>query len=130
MSYKPGTALWYALLIWLVGFIWGTVVFMAPSLMAIPSIPYFSKYPAISFPITTAYVFLIYFLSRRYLADAVDRVGEGLRFGATLFAVNLVLDALVYYGAFGSGDYFSYLSIWFSYGMFILIPGYAARRMG
>jgi len=129
MSYKPLTALWYAFLVWLVGFLWGTVVFVVPALKGIPPVPYVSKYPAISFPIIIAYVFLVYFLSTRYLKDAGDRVGEGLKLGATLSLVNLVLDAAVYYGAFGTRDYFSYLSIWFSYGMFFAIPWYAGKRL-
>jgi hypothetical protein len=54
---------------------------------------------------------------------------DGLKLGATLSLVNLVLDAAVYYGAFGSGDYFSYLSIWFAYGMFFAIPWYAGKRL-
>src|SRR6266699_4421238 len=46
MSQKPAEALAYALLIWFVGFAWGTVVFMTPALKNISPIPYVSRYPA------------------------------------------------------------------------------------
>jgi len=127
--HKTLTALWYALLVWLVGFVWGTIVFMTPSLKSIPSIHYVSKFPAISVPVILAYISLVYFLSRRYLVDAEDRAKEGLKLGATLSLVNLVLDAVVYYGVFGTRDYFGYLSIWLSYGVLFIVPVYAGRQL-
>jgi hypothetical protein len=49
MPERIGRALGYALLIWLSGLIWGSVVFMTPALRNVAAIPYVSRYPAISF---------------------------------------------------------------------------------
>ena len=40
-------ALGFAILIWIIGFVWGSVVFMTPPLKATPAIPYVSANPAI-----------------------------------------------------------------------------------
>lgn len=125
MSYKPykfGTALWYAFLIWIIGFVWGIIVFMMPTLKKLPSIPYISKYPVISVPILIAYAILIFFLAKGYLKTAEKKIAEGLKFGITLFLVNIVLDTLVYVVLFKGEDYFAFFSIWFAYAMFIVIP--------
>jgi hypothetical protein len=130
MSYKPykfGKALWYAFLIWIIGFVWGTTVFMMPSLKNLSSIPYISKYPAISVPLLIVYAILIFFLAKWYLKDAEEKIAEGLKFGITLFLVNIVLDALVYVVLFKGGDYFAFFSIWFAYAMFIVIPWLTGR---
>jgi len=42
-SNRLAVAIWYAIILWVVGFVWGTVVFMIPSLKNIPSISYVSK---------------------------------------------------------------------------------------
>ncbi len=36
--YKRKVALWYAFLLWIFGFVWGTIVFMVPVLKGIASI--------------------------------------------------------------------------------------------
>ncbi|MGI8732426.1 MAG: hypothetical protein ACR2LM_03875 [Pyrinomonadaceae bacterium] len=51
MPYQPVKAFLYAVVIWVVGFIWGSVVFMTPALRAVAPIPYVSSNPAITFPI-------------------------------------------------------------------------------
>jgi hypothetical protein len=51
MPYKTTKALLYALFIWLIGFIWGSIVFMTPRLRTIAPIRFVSINPAISFPI-------------------------------------------------------------------------------
>jgi hypothetical protein len=51
MPQRTGRAIAYAFLIWITGSVWGSVVFMTPSLKNISSIPYVSRYPAISFPV-------------------------------------------------------------------------------
>jgi hypothetical protein len=51
MPQRTGRAIAYAVLIWITGFAWGSVVFMTPSLKSVSSILYVSRYPAISFPV-------------------------------------------------------------------------------
>jgi hypothetical protein len=100
---------------------------MVPSLKNLPSISYTSKYPAISVPLLVGYAILIFFLAKGYLRSAEKRIIEGLKFGITLFLINIILDALVYVGLFKGGDYFTFLSIWFAYAMFITIPWLTGR---
>ncbi len=120
--YKPGKALLYSILIWLIGFFWGTMVFMTPALMELPDVPYISKYPAISFPLTAAYFVIDWLITREYLGDTDKKAAEGLRFGAVILLINFILDILIYFILFNSQDYFAYFSIWFSYIMFIAYP--------
>ncbi len=127
--YKPLKALWYAVLLWLIGFIWGTIVFMAPALKDIPTIPYISKYPAVSAPLTVVYFIIIFLLTKRYLADTDKKAAEGLKFGLTIFLLNFILDALVYVVLFRSSDYFAYFSIWLSYAISVAVPWFAGRRL-
>jgi hypothetical protein len=49
MPQKRFKAFGLAVLIWLVGFVWGSIVFMTPTLKATQPIPYISSNPAISF---------------------------------------------------------------------------------
>lgn len=125
MSFKPyrfGTALWYGLLLWIIGFIWGMIVFMVPTLKELPSIAYISKFPVISFPLIVLYAILLFFLSKRYLTSAEEKVIEGLKLGLTVFLVTVILDGIVYWLLFQGKDYFAFLSIWLSYAIFIIIP--------
>lgn len=117
-----GKALGYALLLWMIGFVWGSIVFMTPALKSIGPVPAVSKYPVISIPLLIVYLFLLYWLSKFYLQDAKQKARTGLVLGLILFIVNIVLDAVVYWGGFKSADYFAYLSIWVSYSIMILIP--------
>jgi hypothetical protein len=57
MPRKLGKALAYASLIWVSGFVWGSMVFMTPALRNIPAIPYVSRYPAISFPLLIVWIY-------------------------------------------------------------------------
>ena len=125
--YKPGKALWYALLLWLIGFIWGMIVFMTPALKDIPAIPYISKYPAISAPLTVAYFIILFLLTKRYLEDTDKKATEGLKFGLTVFLLNFILDALVYVVLFRSSAYFAYFSIWLCYILAIAVPWFTGR---
>ena len=38
MPQRIGRALAYALLIWITGFVWGTIVFMTPAMKEVPAI--------------------------------------------------------------------------------------------
>ncbi|VVB95511.1 Uncharacterised protein [uncultured archaeon] len=129
MPYKSGKALLYAVLIWLFGFIWGTIVFMTPALMNIQTVPYISKYPAVSFPLIAAYFIILFILAGKYLGDTDKKAAEGLKLGVSIFLVNIILDALVYYILFQGSDYFAYFSIWFFYMMSIIFPWLLGRRL-
>jgi hypothetical protein len=64
MPQRIGRALAYALLIWITGFVWGTVVFMTPAMKEVPAIPYVSRYPLISFPLLILFPLIAYVLAR------------------------------------------------------------------
>ena len=132
MSLKSSTLVrgaWYALVLWIVGFVWGMFVFMNPSLKNVPSIPYVSKFPSISFVLLPLYLVMLWYLSRRYLASAHTKAAEGLKLGVVLVLVTVVLDALVYALLFVSGDYFAFLSIYVAYAMFVLVPWFVGRQL-
>lgn len=95
MPDKLGKALVYAVLIWLVGFVWGSVVFITPSLKSVSAIPYVSSNPAISFPILVAWVVAAYLLAKSYLRATGRKAMEGVRLGVTFSVVNVVLDLLI-----------------------------------
>lgn len=127
--YKPGKVLSYAFLLWLIGFIWGTIVFMLPVLKNLSEIPYISKYPAVSAPLLAVYFIILFILARKYVEDTDKKAAEGLKFGAVIFIVNFILDILIYYIMFKSADYFAYVSIWFYYAMAVAVPRYTGRRL-
>ena len=130
MPYKPIKALAFALLIWLVGFIWGSVVFMTPALKATPPIPYISSNPAISFPILLIWTVLALLLARNYLKGAPDQAREGLRLGIMFTLVNFVLDLVVLVFLLKTGfKYFVSGSVWFAYATLILIPWITGRTL-
>src|SRR6185437_10447311 len=95
MPSKIGKSLLYALLLWVVGFIWGSFVFMTPALKRTAAIPYVSSNPAISFPILATWIVLSFVLAKTYLKAAGDKVTEGLKLGIIFSLVNVLLDLLV-----------------------------------
>jgi len=132
MSYQPyklGKSIAHAVLIWIVGFVWGMIVFMTPPLKSIPSVPFVSKFPAVSVPLLIVYVFLIYYLAKRYLAQADDRRIEAWKYGITLLLISVILDTLIIVLAFKGHDYFSYLSIWIAYALLLFVPVRAAAAV-
>jgi len=44
MPFKIGKALIYAVLLWTIGFVWGSIVFMTPALKTVAAIPQQSGY--------------------------------------------------------------------------------------
>jgi len=84
IPYKTKKAVFYAILFWIVGFVWGSIVFIVPSLKNLSLVPYLSKYPAISFPLLIAYIILLFVLVPRYLKTTEHKKVEELKFGATL----------------------------------------------
>ncbi|WP_135610538.1 hypothetical protein [Methanococcoides sp. AM1] len=131
MSYKLYRALkaiGYSLLIWTIGFVWGTVVFMTPALSEIAAIDYISKMPAISIPVLIAYLLLIPYLSKRYLENAVDKIVEATALGVTFLAINALLDLVMYLTIYDQ-DYYAYASIWISYALLLILPPYVGKRI-
>lgn len=130
MPYKPLKAFAFALLIWAIGFVWGSVVFMTPALKATAPIPYISSNPAISFPILLIWTVLALLLARTYLKNANDPAREGLRLGIMFALVNLVLDLIILVFLLKTGfKYFISASVWFAYLSLILIPWITGRTL-
>jgi hypothetical protein len=129
--YKLGLALAFAFLIWLVGFIWGSIVFMTPALKnAGTAIPYISAYPAISFPLMLLWLLLAYLIARNYLKAATNKACEGLRLGFTFFLLNLVLDLLIVVILPGAGlGFFASLIVWLAYLILLIVPWLTGRSL-
>lgn len=114
MPIKLGKALLYAVSLWLIGFIWGSVVFMTPSLKNVSAIPYVSRNPAISFPILIMWLVATYPISKSYLKSVDDKAGEGLKLGITFSIVNVALDLVILVLLLKAGwNYFASLTICF-----------------
>ena len=130
MPERISRALGYALLIWLTGFVWGSVVFMTPALRNIAAIPYVSRYPAISFPLLLLWLLIAYLLARSYLKAATDKATEGLRLGVLFAAVNLILDLLVLVLLLKNGfGYFASLTVWLAYFILLTVPWFTGRSL-
>ena len=128
MPYKPVKAIVCAVLLWILGFIWGSIVFMTPALRATKPIPYISSNPTISFPIILLWTVLTLLLARHYLKEATDRAGEGLKLGVTFAVVNFLLDLIVLVFLLQAGfKYFVSASVWFAYVTLLLIPWVVGR---
>lgn len=130
MPEKTGRALAYAVLIWLTGFVWGSVVFMTPALKDVAAMPYVSRYPAISFPLLIVWPLIAFVLARSYLRTATDKADEGLRLGLVFVAVSFVLDLLVLVLLFRNGlSYFASLTVWLAYVILLSVPWLTGRSL-
>ena len=130
MPERIGRALGYALLIWLSGFVWGSVVFMTPALRNVAAIPYVSRYPAISFPLLILWPLITYLLARSYLKGTTDTASEGLRLGLLFAVVNLILDLLVLVLLFKNGlGYFASATVWLAYFILLNVPWFTGRAL-
>ena len=130
MPQKPIKALGFAILIWIIGFVWGSIVFMTPALKSVPAIPYVSSNPAISFPILLIWVIVAYFLARSYLAGVRNRAAEGLKLGVVFSVVNFVLDLLILVFLLKTGAaYFASATVWLAYFILLLIPWLTGRSL-
>lgn len=99
MNYKPFRpvkAIGYGLVIWVIGFVWGTIVFMSPALSEIQSIDHITKMPAITAPLIITYLILVPYLSKRYLEGARDKIAEATFLGLIFLMVNALLDLVMY----------------------------------
>ena len=130
MPYKLGKAILFAVLLWVIGFIWGSIVFMTPALKNIGAIPYVSSNPAISFPILLVWPIVIYLLAKNYLKAAGDKAAEGLKLGITLAIVNFVLDLVVLVLLLKAPPtYFVSLTVWLGDLMLLMSPWLVGRSM-
>jgi hypothetical protein len=130
MPYKLGRALIFAVLIWIIGFIWGSIVFMTPFLKGVPAIPYISRNPAISFPILAIWLAVTYLLAKSYLKETRRQATEGLRLGIVFAAVNIVLDLFVLVFLLKTGfSYFISLTVWCAYFLLVMIPWLTGRSL-
>jgi hypothetical protein len=86
-------ALGLAILIWIVGFVWGTFVFMTPALKRTPAIPYLSVNPAISFPILLIWIPVAYLCARICLWRSPNPQTEGVKVGIMFAGINFILDS-------------------------------------
>ena len=130
MPFKIGKALIYAVLLWTIGFVWGSIVFMTPALKTVAAIPYVSSNPAISFPILIIWLIVTYLLAKSYLKAAGAKAAEGLKLGIMFSVVNLALDLLVLVLLLKAGfGYFVSLTVWLGYFMLFIIPWIAGRSL-
>jgi len=130
MPFKLGKALIYAILLWIVGFVWGSIVFMTPALKAVAAIRYVSSNPAISFPILFIWLIVTYLLAKSYLKAASDKAAEGLKLGIMFSIVNVLLDLFVLVLLLKAGfGYFVSLTVWLGYFMLFMIPWIAGRSL-
>ena len=130
MPDRIGKALTYAVLLWVVGSVWGSIVFMTPALKTVAAIPYVSSNPAISFPILIIWLIVTYLLAKSYLKAAGDKAAEGLKLGIMFSVVNLALDLLVLVLLLKAGfGYFVSLTVWLGYFMLFMIPWIAGRSL-
>ena len=122
-------AVLYAISLWVIGFVWGSVVFMTPALKGVASIPYVSRYPAISFPLLFLLPVAAYVCARRYLKNR-NSWDEGFRLGLTFAITNLVLDLLVLVVLFGNGlAYFASITVWLAYLLLLVVPWLTGRSL-
>jgi hypothetical protein len=123
-------ALGFAILIWIVGFVWGSIVYMTPSLKATPPIPYVSSNPAISFPIMLMWIPLTYLFARICLQRAAEPTAAGLRVGVIFATTNLVLDVIMLVLLLKAGlGYFAAVTIWLGYLVLLIIPWLTGRSL-
>lgn len=130
MPQSIGRALAYSILLWIIGFVWGSIVFMTPALKGLAAIPYVSRYPAISFPLLIILPLLAYVLARSYLKTATHKTSEGPRLGLMFALVNLVLDLLILVLLFKNGfGYFASITVWLAYLILLIVPMLVGRSL-
>lgn len=130
MPSNPARTFLYTFTIWLFGFVWGSIVFMIPTLKEIPSVPYVSSCPAISVPGIIGFWFLAKVFSKKLLAGVPDPSSEGIRIGVIFAGTCLVLDFFVIALAFNAGlELLVTLSIWLAYGAVLYVPYREGKKL-
>ena len=130
MRFRIGKAIAYAALIWVVGFVWGSIVFMTPALKNVAPMPYVSSNPLISLPILVLWLPLSYVLARSFLKASTNPIGDGLKLGLTFSEVNFFLDLVVLVLLLKAGvGYFASLTVWIAYTMLLIVPWLTGRSL-
>ncbi len=130
MSLEILKALGFAILIWIIGFVWGSFVFMTPALRATPAIPFVSANPAISFPILLVWIPVTYLFARICLYRNASPAAEGFKVGMIFAATNFVLDLLMLVWLLKAGyRYFASLTVWLGYFILLIIPWLTGRSL-
>lgn len=130
MPQKALKAFSFAVLLWLIGFVWGSLVFMSPALRGTPPIPFVSSNPWISFPILLTWLPASYFLARSYLRTTLSPGADGPRLGLVFSLVNIALDLLVLVVLFETGfQYFVSLTVLAGYALLLLVPWGVGRAL-
>jgi hypothetical protein len=120
----------FAILIWIAGFVWGSIVFMTPALKATPAIPYVSSNPAISFPLLLVWIPVTYLFARICLWRNPGPTAEGLRIGTVFAGTNFILDLLMLVWLLKAGfGYFASLTVWLGYFILLIIPWLTGRSL-
>ena len=123
-------ALGLAILIWIVGFVWGTFVFMTPALKRTPAIPYLSVNPAISFPILLIWIPVAYLCARICLWRSPNPQTEGVKVGIMFAGINFILDLLMLVLLLRAGfGYFVSLTVWLGYLILLIVPWLTGRSL-
>ena len=123
-------ALGFAILIWIIGFVWGSFVFMTPALRATAAIPYVSANPAISFPILLVWIPVTYLFGRVCLYRNSHPAAEGFKVGIVFAVTNFVLDLLILVLLLKAGyGYFASLTVWLGYFILLIIPWLTGRSL-
>ena len=128
-AFALGKALLYAGLLWVVGFFWGSIVFMTPALKATPSIPYVSSNPVISFPILLVWLVLAWLFAGNFLKNSEPRAEAGRKLGITFVLVSILLDLVVLVLLLKTGfGFYASLSVWIAYAILFFVPWQLGRR--
>lgn len=129
MPYKFGKALLFSLVVWIIGLVWGSTIFMS-SWKDLSPIPFVSSNPVISFPLLVLMPLASFLLARVYLKEAENAVLEGLKFGLTVSVVDIIMDFLVYALLLGAGlGFFVSLTLWINYVTMGVAPYCVGRAM-
>lgn len=128
MNRQLARAALYAVTLWLVGFAWGSIVFMTPALKVTPGVPFVSTNLAISIPILLAWIPLAWWLAQRWLATEADRKAAGRALGLWFSLTNIALDVIVLVLLLGAGwRFFAAASVWVGYALLLIVPMHAGR---
>jgi len=113
MPFKIGKAVIYAVLLWAIGFVWGSIVFMTPALKTVAGIPYVSSNPAISFPILFIWLIVTYLLAKSYLKAAGDTSCRRAEAGHHVFGRDVAAGFVGIGASVKAGfSYFNSLTVW------------------
>src|SRR5262245_49167684 len=92
MSKRFLPVLGWALLLWFVGMLVGSVVFAVPQLKEAQAIPWVTANPFITVPILVLWPLLVWIITRKRVANSQHPRSEGVKVGLVFLAVNVVLD--------------------------------------